>query len=320
MEFKELKSNLQEEECSINISKTAYRALLVAKLLSTKPMNKEEIIEELKNNPITKNSSSFDSFRLTLNTLKALGCEFNRPSILNHYTYFMTKSPFGLEIKDYEADILNNIRQNLTYFNDWQLLFKINLLYRKIAKLSNNENTEEIFLNHEPLRNIKLTLFLELLSLTKDKRTIEIQYKSGSSDNSRLKIKLDHILYENGHLYFCAYTYKHNEYAYLEVENLKNINKIYMNEEFNENENPLIARYKINSSITKEFILNTNEKIIEQNKNYTIIEATVYSKFIFLQRILSFGNQCELLSPQNLREELINKLKQIHKRYSDGKK
>jgi len=318
MDSKELKVNLLEEECSINISKTAYRALFVAKLLSSKPMSKEEIIEELKNNPVTKNSSSFDSFRLTLNTLKALGCEFNRPTILNNYTYFMTKSPFGLEIKDYEADILNNIRQNLAYFNDWQLLFKINLLFRKIAKLSNDENTENIFLNHEPLKNINLDLFLELLTLIRNKRTVEIQYKSGSSENSKLKIKLDHIVYENNHLYFCGYLFKHNEYAYLEVENLKNITKIYTNSNENTPEINMVARYKIDSSIAKEFILNSDEKIVEKTDDYMLIDSKVYSEFIFLQRILALGNKCELLYPENLREKLINKLKNIKKRYSDG--
>ena len=110
----------------LNISLTAYRALLVLGLLMDRPMSREEIVNIFKCNNITSKSSSLDTVRVTINTLKAAGCTISRPTSKNNYKYVLLYHPFRIDISDEQIDCLNKIRNNLVQLSDWKLILDIN--------------------------------------------------------------------------------------------------------------------------------------------------------------------------------------------------
>lgn len=66
---------------------------------------------------------------------------------------------------------------------------------------------------------------------------------------------------------------------------------------------------------------NEHEIIIKEDKDseYPLtIRAEVSNKFNFYQRILSFGTDCKILSPQSVKDDILAELKNIKARYQNG--
>ena len=78
---------LNENTNEITISTTLLRTLFLLKLLTIKPCNILEIKEILSKNEIIGSKISEDTIRLTLSTLKSVGCEFAKPCAKNDFKY-----------------------------------------------------------------------------------------------------------------------------------------------------------------------------------------------------------------------------------------
>ena len=63
-----------------------------------------------------------------------------------------------------------------------------------------------------------------------------------------------------------------------------------------------------------------DEKIIEENPDneypYTI-ETRVNNDFNFVQRLLSYGSDCVLLEPEELKVQLLESIKKIKEQYKN---
>ncbi len=298
----------------LNISITAYRALLILSLLLEKPLTKEEIVNVLKNDFITSNSYSHDTIRVTLNTLKAVGCMISRPTSKNNYKYILLSHPFGFDLTPEQVKCLSLIRENIVKLGDWQLVLSINDLYQKIAAITKNPCYIEIINNAKPMIEINKEILKSLVEYAQNKNRLLIQYKSVEQGIQELEIIPDKIFYESDKLYLWCYLYKYDSYSYLRVDRIKAIKKssdlahIIKKESYK-------AVYSIKGDAISTFKLQDNEKIIETTPQYILIEAEVVNEFKFIQRLLLFGADFKLLNPSRLKEKLISKLESVKQGY-----
>ena len=56
-------------------------------------------------------------------------------------------------------------------------------------------------------------------------------------------------------------------------------------------------------------------RVIKTKDNIAFIQGSYYNDFIALQRLLSFGADCIVVSPSEIKEELIKKLKSMREQY-----
>ena len=125
-----------------------------------------------------------------------------------------------------------------------------------------------------------------------------------------LKIKAKKIVFENNRLYLWLYSYKYNLPSYLRIDKISEITSI----DFEESSNVTMTNfveYELTGNAAKKFIPKEEEIIIIKDENRIVVKSNVINKFNFFQRIISFAQECQILSPQNMREEYINHINEI---------
>ena len=78
------------------------------------------------------------------------------------------------------------------------------------------------------------------------------------------------------------------------------------------------VEYILKGSSAQTFVCNEYEEIIKKEESIITVRSHVKNKFNFYQRILSFGTDCKLLSPQSVQKEFLQIIKDIKAGYSYG--
>ena len=301
---------------NINISLTAYRAIKILKMLIEKPCSNSEIVKELKEDEITKKSTSDDTLRVTINSLKAVGCQIARPTPANNFKYVLLSHPFNIQFKNSQIEILLKLR-NYILNNNWKEIIELNQFLEKIISTSHNEHLLDLLdlLNYKkPFRNIPVDILKTLLSEDLINKEILITYKTSKNKISDISILVDSIFYEAERIYILGFYGERNSYSYFNAEKIsaihsvKSVPKDYKTD-FSK------AIYKIFGDDIKTFKPNSDEKIILSDKNFILVESYIKSDFKILQRLLTFGKNFEIISPDSLKEQLAEKISKMFERY-----
>ena len=119
---------------------------------------------------------------------------------------------------------------------------------------------------------------------------------------------------------------KYNEFAYLRVDRIKRVNLITVctaSEGYLEFKKPVeLIVYKLKGYSALMYSENKEETVTYEDKNseYPLtIRAAVSNKFNFFQRILSYGTDCLIVSPDSAKTELLEHLKNIKAEYENEK-
>ncbi|MCR5261217.1 MAG: WYL domain-containing protein [Candidatus Gastranaerophilales bacterium] len=297
-----------------NINITAYRAIKILKMLMEKPCSVNELIDSLQQDSITEKSVSDDTLRLTINSLKSVGCEIARPVPTNNYKYVLISHPFKYHISKAQARILLKIRQGFLQANDWKKVIEINNFYDKIADFFDDEEIKDLLCYKKPFFKINPTV-LELLTKEKVlKKEIVFTYNVSSKKTDIVNITAENIFCERGKLYIMGWYPKRNTYSYFNAEKITEIHSV--KPIANEQEKPTQkVIYRLNKYAVPYFFKSDDETILMQNSKGCIVEAEVKSEFKIIQRILSFGSDCDVIEPDDFKQKIADKLRKIRARY-----
>ena len=311
----ELNKQINEIQDNNWISLTGYRTLFVLKLLLEKGRGIKELISILEKNKYTAKSLSEDTVRVTLNTLKRAGCKLSRPAQSNNFKYEILSHPFGLSIMDKEADILFKIRQKIAENISWNEIIRFNNLYEKIFALTFNENQKLNEQYARPLINIDKDVLNTLINPQLAGKKLKLIYASPQNGEEELDVIYKKLKYDNEKLYLWCYIFKYNVNNYLNLEKIKSIKTISI-ANYTDTDNNYDVIYKIWGEAAVTFHKKDYESVIEKNSEYIKVKASVTNDFWFIQRILLFGSDVQIISPDAFKEKMINKIKQIKAGYA----
>jgi len=305
-----------------NISLTGYRIVSMFKMLLQSPCGEEAINKNFINDPYVNRNLSEDTICIYINTLRSIGCNISRPSKTNGYKYVLNSHPFKLPLDDDEIGALEEIRRNISSYNDWKLIINIDMLFKTIfEKFDLSDKKTKKLLNGYRSFNIDSEEQLNFINLLEkycsEKRTVTLKYESPSSGESTIEVILDNLSFENGNLYLWCYNLKLEEIQYLRVDRIKEINTVSIKKSKYEAK-VIKAKYKITGMSASIFMPEEHEKIIFKNDSEIIVENEAPNKFRLVQKILSFGNECTVLEPTELKDEVIFKLKSIVNVYDES--
>ena len=310
-----------------NISKTGYRALYLFMELLKSPKTRDELLACLKKEPILKNECSKDSITNTINALRKVGCVISRPSSRTENKYILRTHPFTKTLTKENVDALLTLRESITCLGDWQLLININNLYRKIAELTTDQTSCEMLIYNHALKNINLKILQELLISINLKKDLKITYYSPENGEETLEFTPNYISLENKKLYIWGYNKKYQNNSYLRIDRIRKINLIdFFSQEKVEtpqNKDEIIIKYQLKGLRALLYTDNPNETIIKTQKcpEYSIvIEETVSNNFNFFQKVLAYGTDCKILSPDNIKTDFLELLKKIKSEYTNANK
>ena len=304
----------QENSKKTWISITGYRILIVLKSLIEKDRSVEELIEILANNSITAKAVSKDTIRLTIKTLKAAGCIFDKPSTANGYKYHLIYHPFALKLTDNEFKVLLQLREKLAENPPFDTVLDINALYKKISMIISDKEQQQTIEDTKPLKDVNETVLYQISNPKLEGKRVQIKYFSPKNGLEDIDIIPQRISYENGKIYLWCYIFKYNTNSMLNIEKIKKISNVNISEDFKVPDSYEVI-YKISGNAFQTFEPKEYEQIIKKDEKSMIIKANVANEFWFIQRILLFGCDFNIISPDFFKEKLINKLKLIRKGY-----
>ena len=304
-----------------NITVTAYRVILIFNMLIEGSCDVKDINEKLQHYNIGARYLSHDTVCIYINTLRSIGCKIARPSKKNNFKYELIYNPFKIILDDREINSIIKLKKYIVTLDYWKIILGINKTFCTIIENLTPEcrkNFEQV--RKESLRLIDINSNINLIN-TLEKYCIKnsnlsITYFSPESGKKIIKIAADKLCYDNGSIYLWGYNIESEDVQCLRVDRIKEVDLI-DNTPIYIAAKMLCVRYKLTGIPASIFIPNKDEKIVDQNEDYIIIESKIKSKFKFIQKVLSFGSNCIVLSPEFLRKEIIEKLQIMRLSYKD---
>ena len=184
--------------------------------------------------------------------------------------------------------------------------------FKKIAKFISNEN-KEAFLGISVLKHFDIKLIKSLLRDCDEKALLTLDYIS--PDNQFVltkKIAAKSLEFRNDKIYLHGFDIEKNKWIIL---NLKRIQSIWGKNKNNGDyiENKICTRFMLKSIYNNT--LEDNEKVIDKIGNNCIVEGVYFNKFLCIQRMLSFGANCTVLEPLEIKNKIIELLQEMRKIY-----
>ena len=308
--------NFSEKKKKTWISITGYRTLFVLKLLLEKERNLEELLSLIKADNVVSKPISKDTVRVVINTLRQANCVIPRPSRKNNYKYKIISHPFSLTFSLEEVKAFLKFRDVFCENYSWKKILLVNSLFDKIFALTNNPKQIELFSASQLLLNIDKKILSELANPQLINRKVKLVYKSVKCGMEVLEVVPKKFIYENGKLYLECYNFKYSQNSILNVERIMQIKSV----DFTcvcEDIGVYEVVYKLHNDSFKFFEKKDNEEIIDKTDESITVKAKVMNEFLFIQRILLFGADFEIISPDSFKEKLINKLKLLKRGYEN---
>lgn len=304
------------------VSLTALRVLLILNLLSEKSCSINDINEYLSLNIPDFKPLSSDTLCLYINTLRDAGCLIARPSKKNGFCYVLEYNPFKLNIDSVDASFLVSLKKIMAGCEDWKFITNADKLIDKVMECAapsikkyyqalKKSNLRDISSHQQPE-------FIELLErYCNKKKLLLIAYDSVENSNKIINIQAEKLSYENGAFYFWGHNPEMPELQCLRVDRIRDISIIN-----DQNKKVSVKAYSVEYKLTgvalHTYMPKDGEEIVDESDTEIVIRAQVYSKFKFIQRALSYGYECEVVSPLSIRNEVISKLNAMLALYNKG--
>lgn len=301
-----------------NVSLTTYRAVYILLLLAHSPLSRQEIIEELKKNYYTDRAISPDTVTLTVNALRKAGCKIERPTINNDYKYVLERHPFSVTFSDENIKFLVDVRDYFLAENDWKTVVDLNELYDKLYAICAKDDSVEGMFNYisRPFAKINPDIMSVLRHNDLTGKEVFFDYQNSASRRTQKNVLVKEVYCRSNRLYLLGWYFEKQCFASFNADKIVKINSIKDNDT-QIPQNSYTAVYLLTGTSTYSFRPDSNETILEESDEMIKVKVDVTDEFYFFQRLLSFGTDFTLVSPESSRIKLAEKLEKILEKYKD---
>lgn len=306
---------MDKNEITHNLmSFSGFKGMLIFTMLVEKPCSYKEIKTAIENNEYLKETISFDTIRIYMNSLKKIGCDIKTIQQGRTKLYYIDNHPFELDITDKQAQSIIKLYKAISKSIDIDDFLVLKNFFDKISKYIKNDNLKDKLQKISPLNKINPELLKSLKEYANNNTAITIFYNSSTSGRKNIDIQVNKIYISNGKLYIAGINSEYGNYSSFLVSKIIKIVGVNIQNE-NLNIPTLHIRYELKKYDNTDFELLPNEKIISEDDEKILVEISGENKFTIKQRILSLSNRCKVVSPQDFKEEIINCLKKMKEEY-----
>lgn len=290
------------------ISNTCLRVFEVIKLLIQKPYTIEELITLLSEKDGNRNIYTQETIIKYITTLRVMGLNVAKEK----RKFVLKKYPIDLNLNEKELKTLEKIENYIINEKQQSCCTEFKKLIGTLEKCFDNEttnryNTNFSFLSVEKsVNNLNdIPLINKFEKICNDQQKLKIDYVDISTKNTDtyyLEPKCVKIINRQGFLQ--AYDTETNE---LKLFLLRNIRKVV--------QRPQKARqmwysneviYRLDSEFAKIYKLKTEEKLLSQESDGSIIiQNCEEDKETFLRRLLKYTTHCEIIRPEKYRKKML---------------
>ena len=295
------------------VSMTASRALVLLLYMLDGPKSFEEIKEFLLACGVVSKEYSIDTIRIDLNSLKSIGCEITKATKTNDHKYELISFPFSLQLSSADVQNIKAIYKKLLKSISPGKILKYHYLFKKMAGLVADEQIKEELLGISILKSDNIKLIRDLVSSETKNNVVRILYMPPTHKECvEYDITLETIGVRSGRLYIFCYNHTLKSRSFLNISRIKSVASTM----FDRNSCwGLDVRVRFKLRNFKHFELEENETVVEDHNDYAIVAGYYFNNFIAVQRMLYFADDCTVLEPDEIIEDIVGRLKEMRSIY-----
>lgn len=312
-----MKEFISSNKITYNLmSFTAFKTLLIFSLLLESPKSYEEITEFFEKHEYIKEKISVDAIRVYINSLRKAGCDITKTKRSEGNKLILSSHPFELKITPEQIKAFAKVYKTIAKNINIEELFLLEKLLIKLCKQIHNEEFTATVNKISILKDQNIDLLEKLHSCCKENQQIIISYNSPRSGINEMEVICENLGFENGKLYLYCISLDYSQMSYLQTSRIIEIKEIKKHKSTNLDINEITISYELRSD-SKELQLKPYEKILSIDNKKVLIEAKSSNKFMLKQRVLSFGNQCRVISDDKFKQEIILTLQKMRNLYEN---
>ncbi len=297
------------------ISSTAYKVLILMKLLNEENLNLHEISQFFSNQKDVFTPLSKEVILKYLNTLKASGYKISKPASSNDYRYELIKAPYLINLsKDDLITIiklehfienlflkeLDNSLKNVLIKMDKFLPEQSAEYYTKIknALYENNSFELNIFDYSEYAEMIhKFEVYCA------EAQRVQITFKIPYEESEKtITLEPKELNYKENKVFISGYNPLNNENQDINLQYITDTKQLPTRSKNTRSTSPVI--FKLKGRLATTYRPYEGEKIYKDESNYIKVYTYTEEKNNLLKRLLKYGDDCEILYPAEIRETI----------------
>lgn len=303
---------------SKKISDTSIRVLETLKILSKNNVSVQDIISYFEKFDPNNRIYTSEVILKYINTLKVFGFRFVKEK--DKYVLLNTPNQFDFDENDLKSLYLIDKFANV--FPEEKVKKEINGFINNLRKKF-SDNTTLLAKNVDKPNPVSLGLsyakYIEQIKkyekFCQDKQRLKITYKNYKEAIITIMVEPNEIRYKNAEVYLNAYSALSAQVLDINFDSIIAIEQLPVKS--NSIMMPSSVTFKLKGRLAKGYKLHDGEKVLQIESNGDIIILNQQEdRQLFLRRLMRYGENCEVISPQNIREEMYELIKSTLNNYN----
>jgi len=299
----------------LKISSTAYRVLLLLSHLNKGQCNVEDLNDIFSSDKLTARYFSKEVILKYISTLRTAGYDISKPIQSNNYKYELNKSPVLINLSSNQLKSLatmlyyaESLHQNKLIYNYTKFLKKTQKLLsdKQVAFLNRElkkqrENPDKIYFRHASYKK----LIKKLEKFISENQRVSLKYKSLYSEQEiSIVLELKTIKYEHAEVFLIGYNPVIDQTHSIRLSQILDIKQLPTKTQYSQILSPVL--FNLKGIMAKVYRPYENEKITQVNESENLITVAAYvdDKTMLIKRLLKYGENCEVIYPKHVREEI----------------
>ena len=294
------------------ISLTGARVLVMLAALIDAPKTFEEIRDFMIECGVMEKEYSVDTVRIDINTLKSIGCDISKATKRSNHKYALKSYPFRLFTNAAEINALQKVYDKMLKTMQADKILLFHEMFLKLVLLVDDEDIKEQIKGISILKQENIDILKDLIEKCKKHNRVVLEYQPPYGSCESYDITIEKLGVRNKKLYVYCYNHSAEKRMFLNASRIKSVISSMFNRDVSHSSDKQI-KFELNNY--KDYILEDNEIILQNNDKSATVVGKYFNEFIAMQRVLSFANDCTVLEPENFKEQVIAKLKEMRAVY-----
>ncbi|OGI18096.1 MAG: hypothetical protein A2287_08440 [Candidatus Melainabacteria bacterium RIFOXYA12_FULL_32_12] len=308
------------------ISSTAYRVLFLMQLLNTNDCSIDYLNNTFSNDPNIARTFSKEVILKYIYTLRSAGYNVSKPNPANNHTYKLVKAPLTMRLNEQDIRTLIILEGYVSSLYQERLQKSFRSLVKKLSRYLSEEqitllnSIRKAQTNELQQLSLKYSQYTSLIQkfeqyCVEDQRVI-VKYKFPIGDEEKqIILEPKSIKYDSKDVFISGYNSITGEKQLLHLNNIQEIKQLPVKSRYNYVLSPII--FKLKGRLAKGYRPYEDEKIAgtDPEAGTITIAAYVDDRNMLLQRLLKYGDYCEVIYPKAAREKTISLVQDALKNY-----
>lgn len=290
---------------------TSIRVLETLKILSNNAASIQDIIRYFEKVDPNNRVYTNEVILKYINTLKVFGFRFAKEK--DKYVLLNTISQFNFNEKDLQAVSL--VEKFADLLPEERIKTEINQFMQELEKRF-DDNTR--LLAHSisrpdfaPMGNDykKYSAQIKLYErYCLDKQRLKITYKNQNKQETSIMVEPNEIRYLGNEVFLSVYNPVKAEIQDINLNSILNVGQLPLKS--NHTNIYSSVTFRLKDRLAKAYKLHSGEELLKiESDGSTIVLNKKEDRTLLLKRLMRYGENCELISPKNLREEIKQMVK-----------